>query len=285
MDRNLRRLLIGGIVLFAFCSSSTVLSQSFEQTPRFIYDNQNFELEFFVYENEVDRPSSFFVTGFDIVISYEADLCCIGVSPPRYFPFIQPVPGLPAGSYDVYFLGQGVLTPDYVISENTSPQGSVTIHRDTPSLQMGLGSPKSDEIVGGFGMIRGWACYDRAFPPATIGKVSYQVDNGKINSVPYGSSRGDVLGRCGRLSSTAGFAVPINWNRFSLGAHTFTLYVDGQQAISHDVVVSGTGETFLRGLEAEYDLDNFPSEGDTTKVRWSQSAQDFTIVDVERDSP
>lgn len=295
MDCNLRRVLTKGVLFLALCSSSAVFSQvtptgeTVKQMPHYIHEGQNFELKYLVLFRE--RPSnwqnSYLVNGFNIVLFEEVSPFTIGAPiPPRHTPFSQSVLGLPAGVYDIYTATYSSQVPlDYVIPEGKEPQGSVIIHPGTINLQMGLGSPKADDVVGGFGVIRGWACYtkNQFGIPAIIGNVSYQVDNGNINPVPYGSSRGDVTEPCGGKLTTAGFAAPTNWNRFSLGTHTFRLYVDGEEVINHDVIVSGTGETYLRGLEAEYILDNFPDVGATTTIEWSQPAQDFTIIGVERE--
>lgn len=196
----------------------------------------------------------------------------------------MPVSGLPAGFYSIYVSGYAGELPIEFDFDNPqmTPRATIQIYPGTLDLQKGLGSPKQNEMVGGFGVIRGWACYkdNLVRVRASIGKLSYQIDDGPLNPVPYGSSRGDVTERCDGLSNT-GFGAPINWNRFSLGKHTFKLFVDGEEVINRNIIVSGTGETFLRGFDAEYVLDDFPNVGEKTTVRWTQSAQNFTIIGVE----
>lgn len=285
------------LAVVSLCSTSIALSQapatqlSINQNPHYIYENQNFELEFLIgaYRGPPNAQPFYIVDELNIIIFYGISSGHLIISPqppPTNDILVQSVLGLSAGVYNVFTVAiVGDEPPaEFVIREGTEPRGYVTIHPGTLSLEMGLGSPGPGEVVGGFGTIRGWACYPRQAGaiPGTIGKVSYQVDTRAIKPVLYGSPRGDTAERCGGNVEN-GFAAPINWNRFSLGEHTFTLYVDGEEAISHDVVVSGTGETYLRELEAEYELSNFPRGGDTTTVQWSQSAQDFTIIGVERD--
>lgn len=254
--------------------------------PYYVYENKSFELEFLVSGNTTSwNPRPYYlVDGTDIVVFYER-IPQPGPSPaPPLVDIlvVQEISGLPAGEYSVY-------VAPYSGGESTAfnfagtPRGTITVYPGAIDLDLGLGSPKPDEIVGGVGVIRGWACYSQDFKPVatTIGTISYQIDNTPLKPVPYGTSRGDVTERCLGNEST-GFAAPINWNRFSVGEHVFKLFVDGQEVVSQSIVVSGTGETFLRGLDAEYELSNFPSDGDTTTVKWSQSAQDFTIVDVVR---
>jgi len=257
--------------------------------PHYVYENKSFELEFLVagHTTSWNPHPSYLVEGSNIVVFYAR------MSPPLPTPappvvnilVSLEVPGLPVGKYSVYvapYYDEAPIEFDFA-GTSIAPRGSITIYPGEIDLDLGLGAPKAGAIVSGFGIIRGWACYSQdAKPTATrIANISYQIDGGGIKPVPYGTSRSDVTERC--LGQTAtGFAAPVNWNRFSLGAHTFKLFVDGEEAVRHEVIVSGTGETYLKGLEAEYTLENFPNEGDSTTVKWSQSAQDFTIIGVDR---
>jgi len=263
--------------------------------PYYIYENQGFELRFLVGDLFLERGgtrSSYLVQGSNIAVFYQiSEASLIAMPPPGgWHPsndfVIQTVAGLPAGEYSIYavpFYGDPPLEFDF-LAPSIAPRGTIAVLSGSLDLKFGLGSPRADEKVGGFGVIRGWACYARAMSaiPATIGKISYQVGQGAVKPVPYGSSRGDVTNRCDGRSGV-GFAAPVNWNRFALGRHTFTLFVDGEEALRHDILVSGTGQTYLRGLDAQYSLPGFPKAGDSTTVKWSQTAQDFTIVDVKRE--
>lgn len=294
MKYTVGRLLMSALAVLVVTSSSSAISQiqtqlPIDQTPHYIYEDQSFELKFSVF---IERPipvqqSGYIVNGSNIVVFYEkSSLIFEPAVPPTHVSIIQSLSGLTSGEYNIYTQAySGEVPVDYIIPEGQEHRGSVTIHPGTLSLELGLGSPKMNEVVGGIGLIRGWACYSRPVQevgvPATIGTISYQIDNRTVKPVPLGSSRGDTSARCGGPTNN-GFAATINWNRFSLGEHTFTLFVDGQEVASHAIIVSGTGENYLRGLEALYKLSDFPSDGDTTTVQWSQSAQDFTIIDVER---
>ena len=301
MIRSFRKLFEVGIAALILCSSSNVFSQFTPETPYdnaivsrplYVFEYQDFDLQFLSahYSPGVNQQSSL-VKGFNIVLffrvssfPYLIDPAPPGGIPPSNDLIVQSVPGLPAGEYKIYlqpYLGD-VAPGDFDFSSATAAPETLTILPGRLEVEIGLGSPKVGERVGGFGLIRGWACYPResGLVEATIGRVSFQIDNGNVKPVPYGSRRGDATLRCDGNENT-GFAAPINWNRFSLGEHTFRLYVDGREAMNRIVVVSGTGETFLKGLDAEYQLNNFPGDGDVTTVRWSQSAQDFTIIGVE----
>lgn len=296
MKFSQRTLSVITIAVLALCSSTSVFSQAdpvdlaLVSRPHYVYANQSFELSFLVADilDGPVRTSSYLVDGFNIGVFYDRDPITdtLNPSPPPSNTLVsQRISGLKPGDYTVYVIstvrGEDLVGFDF--SEfHRQPRGVITILPGNLELEIGLGSPKANELVSGFGIIRGWACYLENFDmiSASVGILGYQIDNGRINPIPYGSSRIDAAERCNGRANT-GFAAAINWNRFSLGSHTFTLYVDGQEAISHDVIVSGTGERYLSGLEAEYELNDFPSAGDTTIVGWSQSAQDFTIIGVE----
>jgi len=286
-----------GALIFCILGLSFLANCSFAQgntdmqtRPIAVFENQQFAIEFTPTEECVEKYGKTASSKFEddiVTISYEIleyNTLCSLTSPALPGPwalghFLVPVEGLPEGRYAVeirgLFDGEAVAGSSYKTVNVLSTDHYV----GEGLLHFGLGSPKPNEVVSGIGVIRGWACTDE---PVLIGHISYKIDDNPIQAIPYGSSRRDTKTVCGGKVQN-GYGAVINWNRFSLGEHTFKLFVDGQEVVNQNIVVSGTGERFLKGLDAEYVLDNFPNAGDKTTVRWSQSAQDFTIVDVERE--
>lgn len=255
--------------------------------PIVVFENQGFEIEFTPHQECVERygnAASSKMEGDVITISYEIfeyDKTCAIASPalPGPWPlghFLVPVEGLLEGTYTVSLSG---------IFNGTVVAGSMdkTVRVFSTDNFLGAGqlhfnheTPISNEVVSGIGVIRGWACRDE---PVLIGQISFQIDGNPRAVIPHGSSRGDTQEVCGGHINN-GYGAIINWNRFGDGNHTFALFIDGEEKLSRDFVVSGTGENFLKDLEAEYQLNDFPSPGDMTTVRWSEAAQNFIIVDV-----
>ena len=45
--------------------------------------------------------------------------------------------------------------------------------------------------------------------------------------------------------------------------------------------LSTLGEEFLRGVEGEYVMEDFPMPGETVTLEWQQNSQNFVLTDVE----
>ena len=136
----------------------------------------------------------------------------------------------------------------------------------------GLDIPAPHSAQTGVGLISGWIC------DAETLEVSF--DGGPRQFVPYGSERADTRGVCGDTDN--GFGLLINYNNLGEGAHTMTLYVDGEAETTRTFTVVTQGEPFIRGLAVEgsgkYELIELRN-GIKAEVVWDEATQNLTIVD------
>ena len=113
-------------------------------------------------------------------------------------------------------------------------------------------------------------------------------------STPYGSVRADTAGQCGHGRTDTGFAAQYNYNHLEPGEYTARAFADDLKIGEPDrtfTVVHLTGfastdtNRFLR-LDDEVqergtcDVDDFPEDGDATRLRWEESLQNFVIEDA-----
>ena len=94
----------------------------------------------------------------------------------------------------------------------------------------------------------------------------------------YGTERLDTLGACGDTDN--GFGLLFNWNLLGDGAHDVVAFVDGEELGRATVRVTTLGVEFLRGVEGECVVADFPTLGETVTLEWQQSSQNFVITDV-----
>ncbi len=144
--------------------------------------------------------------------------------------------------------------------------------RDT-SLVAALGNPAPDSPQSGVGLISGWACEAKEV------MVEFELADGRIWEFPaaVGTERIDTRPHCG--DSDNGFGLLWNWNLLGDGVHTVRVFVDSVLLGERKVTVQtlGLGD-FPRGLSGEYTVHNFPSEGKSTNLEWSQERQNFVIA-------
>ena len=93
----------------------------------------------------------------------------------------------------------------------------------------------------------------------------------------YPTTRPDTQGVCG--DSDNGFSLLWNWNNLGPGTHTVRALLDGQEFANTTVRVTTFGEQVLRGVSGTFPLSDFPHAGDTTRVQWAESLQNFVITD------
>ena len=136
--------------------------------------------------------------------------------------------------------------------------------------QTNLENPYPGARVSGIGLVSGWTC--------SSGVVEVSFDNGpRDNRVPLGAGRGDLLAICGRTD--VGFGLLFNYNLLGPGNHTIQLFVNGVQVgNSVPFTVTVPGGEFIRGAVKSVDIPNFPKVGQTTRVDWQESTQNFAIV-------
>lgn len=165
-------------------------------------------------------------------------------------------------------------------TEDTSPSASTTVTtmvREFVVLSLDqagkalLESPPQGSAQSGIGLISGWAC--------VADRVEISIDGGPRIKVPGETGREDVLPVCGH--GNAGFGTLLNYNRLGAGPHSIQLYVKGVpmgEPTRFNVIVP-EGE-FIRGIERELTIDNFPSAGKTATIDWREAEQNFRLKDV-----
>jgi len=129
--------------------------------------------------------------------------------------------------------------------------------------------PRQASIQSGVGLIRGWVC--------DAGLVEVQIDNGARKVAAYGLSREDTRATCGDADN--GYALITTWSQFGLGQHTAKLIVDDVVVSEVEFEVAGFEGGFMKGLEGEFELFDFPSPGESVVVRWDEPSQNFIIVE------
>ncbi len=158
----------------------------------------------------------------------------------------------------------------------------------TTDVRGSLDDPNSDGANTGYrsgvGLIRGWVCAANAVEVLIFDDEEEVV---ATVSTPYGSARPDTALTC--EDSNNGFAAQYNYNHLPEGEYTARAYADGRQ-IGVDrtfEVVHLTGfartdrDRFLRDLPAgTCDVEDFPEDGDATRLRWEESLQNFVIEDA-----
>lgn len=133
-----------------------------------------------------------------------------------------------------------------------------------------LENPQPDSTQSGISIISGWHC--------TANEIEIKVDGVSIGGTGVGSFRNDTVSVCGHNQS--GYAVLYNYNIREPGEHTIQVYADGAllETRKFNTVRSG-GVPFLSGKSASVTIANFPENGRTTTVEWSQAKQSFVVVD------
>ena len=120
-------------------------------------------------------------------------------------------------------------------------------------------------------MISGWVCAADAVEIA-IGDLALQ-------GAGYGTERLDTEDVCGDTDN--GFGLLFNWNLLGEGEHAVVAYVDGMELGRATVRVTTLGHEFLRGVEGECVVEDFPMPGETVTLEWQQNSQNFVITAVE----
>jgi hypothetical protein len=130
-------------------------------------------------------------------------------------------------------------------------------------------SPSEGSFESGVGLIRGWVC--------NAATVEVEIDGGVRLKAAHGTRRPDTEAVCG--TADTGYGLTYNWNLLGDGAHTLRALADGVEFSRVSFYVTTLGHDYLRGLPAyEHALANFPSTGRNVTLRWSESHQNFVIV-------
>ncbi len=139
--------------------------------------------------------------------------------------------------------------------------------------QTRLENPQPGSFQSGIGIISGWAC--------EAGRIDIEVSGGGITATlqaAYGTARGDTATACGDTNN--GFGLLVNWNLLRDGNYTVRALRDGVEFARTTVIVGtlGLNQQFSTGLSGDSQLPNFPQSGQTTRIRWQESIQNFSII-------
>lgn len=219
-----------------------------------------------VLQTEVDLCAAFGVDevrvdneDMSVVIDYSFGGVELDPCPPGTF-FIRniPVTGLQkTGTYRFDFFEFSVFQGSReVVVEGTGP----VYWAETPA---------QGSLQSGIGIVRGWACDAES--------VEVRFDDLPRRAVAYGTSRSDTLEVCGDEDNGYGFVV--GWGNLGLGPHRMRTYINGVEVADVEFEVVGLDEPFVRGLDATYQLENFPELGDSTTIQWSEPEQKFIIIE------
>ena len=166
---------------------------------------------------------------------------------------------------------------NFVIAEGAAPAG--TTNR-AGSIGVGyLENPGGHSFQSGIGVLSGWVC------EAETVEIEITTEGGEVGRhvTAYGTERMDTLGACGDTDN--GFGLLFNWNLLGEGEHEVVAFVDGEElgraTVRVTTVGEGTEAEFLRGVEGECVVEDFPMEGQTVTLEWQQNKQNFVITDVE----
>ena len=142
-----------------------------------------------------------------------------------------------------------------------------------------LENPGPASFQSGISALWGWAC-DAEFVDIEIETAQGEVVE---YAAEYGLERSDTQETCGDTDN--GFVLLFNWNRLGAGEHTVTAVVDGLELGRATVRVTTLGEgeqqEFLRGAVGECVAENFPHMGQSTRLEWQQTNQNFVITEVQ----
>ena len=142
-----------------------------------------------------------------------------------------------------------------------------------------LENPGPNSFQSGVGALWGWVC------DAEMVEIEIETAQGEVAPylAAYGMERVDTLETCGDTNN--GFVLLLNWNRLGVGEHRVTALVDGMElgraTVRVTTVGEGAEEEFLRGVAGECVAENFPHQGQSTRLEWQQNSQNFVITNVE----
>ena len=136
-----------------------------------------------------------------------------------------------------------------------------------------LENPGADSFQSGIGVVSGWTC-----AAETVEIVLETADEVVARyEAAYGTARADTEGVCG--DADTGFGLLFNWNLLGDGAHAVTLVVDDIELARAPLTVTTLGEEFVREAAGECVVADFPLSGESTRLVWQQSSQNFALAD------
>ena len=142
-----------------------------------------------------------------------------------------------------------------------------------------LENPGPHSFQSGVSALWGWVC------DAALVEIEIETAQGGVGRymAEYGMERLDTLETCGDADN--GFVLLLNWNLLGDGEHMVTALVDGitlgRAMVRVTTVGEGAQQEFLEGAMGECVVEDFPYMGQSTRLEWQQTGQNFVITDVE----
>ena len=134
-----------------------------------------------------------------------------------------------------------------------------------------LENPGPASFQSGLGLLSGWVC--------EADSVELEINGGPRVAAAYGTDRADTADVCGDTDN--GFGLLFNWNLLGDGVQTVRALADGDEFGRATFTVTTLGVEFLQGAAAETAVADFPSAGETVRLIWQQSSQNFVIIPGE----
>ena len=167
-----------------------------------------------------------------------------------------------------------IISIDYIVNSGfyLSPAG-------TGDLVGVLENPGPNSSQSGVSALWGWVC------DAAMVEIEIETAQGEVQPyrAAYGMERLDTQDICGDTNN--GFVLLFNWNRLGAGDHMVTALVDGLELgramVRVTTVGEGAQEEFLEGAMGECVAEDFPQLGQSTRLEWQQTSQNFVITNVE----
>ena len=165
-------------------------------------------------------------------------------------------------------LGWQQTSQNFVIVDGARSQGVNRPGR--PGVGV-LENPGPHAFQSGIGVIAGWVC--------AADEVEVAIGHLGRQRAAYGTERLDTAAVCGDTDN--GFGLLFNWNLLGDGEHAVVAFVDGEELGRATVRVTTLGEEFVRGVEGECVVADFPGLGQSVLLEWQQNSQNFVITGVE----
>ncbi len=166
------------------------------------------------------------------------------------------------------------LALDYIVHAGFYPDPTTLAAQQRGALE----NPSPDSSQSGVGALWGWVC------DAELVEIEVETEQGEVSftRAAYGSERRDTLEVCDHTDT--GFVLLKNWNSYGAGTHTVTAFADrvelGQATVHVTTLGEGESEEFLRDVEGECVVEDFPYQGKSVALEWDQPSQNFMITDV-----
>lgn len=145
----------------------------------------------------------------------------------------------------------------------------VEVFLTVPTRTGVLENPRPGSVHSGLGMISGWAC--------NTTRLDVVIDERLTLSAAVNTEREDTRTVCGG-STHNGFGLLLNWNLLGAGLHTLRALADGVEIGRAEVSVVNLAGEFVRDVQGQCVVPDFPQPGRQTTLSWEEGLQNFVIT-------